>query len=106
MGGFRNASAGGAAGVGFSGQSTKAQRVTTGSVAGAASVAVTLTWTVPFADANYTVSASLVEATASTSTLRIHHIESQTAAAVVVRVVNDEAVTAKTGTIHAIAVRD
>lgn len=67
---------------------------------------MTVTWTTPFADANYSVAAVMLEATASTSTLRVHHIESVAAGSCVVRVVNDEAVAAKTGTIHALAIHD
>ncbi len=90
---------------GFSGAS-KAQRVTTGSIGGASSAAVTLTWTAAFSDANYTVSVSVVEATASASTLRVHHVQSISASAVVVRIVNDDVTTAKTGTLHVIATQD
>lgn len=91
---------------GGGGAVTKAQRVTTGSIAGAATAAITITWASPFADANYSVSAALVEATATTATIRIHHVESISAANVVVRVVNDDAVVAKTGTLHVVAIHD
>lgn len=104
--GIQGAGGGDANGVGFSGKATKAQRVTTGSVAGSGSVAITLTWAAAFSNANYSVSVALVEPTATTSTLRIHHVESISASQVVVRVVNDDAVTAKTGTLHVVAVQD
>lgn len=81
-------------------------RVSTGSISAASSAAVTVTWTTAFADSNYTASCSLVEATASTSTLRIHHLESVTAASLVIRVVNDDGASAHTGTLHCTAAHD
>lgn len=95
-----------ATGVGPNDRGFKHARVSTGSVGAAASAAVTLTWTTAFADANYSVTCSLQEATASTSTLRVHHIESVAAASVVVRVVNDDGAAAHTGTLHCTAVHD
>lgn len=91
--------------IGFTG-AAKHQRVTTGSIGGGGTAAVTITWATPFSNANYTVSAAVVEATATTLTLRVHHVESVTAAAVVVRIINDDAVNAKTGTLHVIATQD
>jgi len=88
------------------GAAFKHGRVTTGSVGAGASAAVTLTWTTAFADANYTVTCSLAEATASTSTLRLHHLESVAAGSVVARVVNDDGVNPKTGTLHCTAIHD
>lgn len=82
------------------------KRVTTGSIAGASSASVTITWDTAFADANYTVTVGVLEADATTTTLRVHHIVSQSPTAVVVLVANDNAVTAKTGTLHAIAIHD
>lgn len=89
-----------------SGPTQRRKRVTTGSIAGNASAAVTVTWDTPFADTNYTVVCAVQEAVAGTSTLRVHHIESITAAAIVVRIVNDDTLNAKTGTVHAIAIHD
>lgn len=103
MSGFREGGKGSS--VGFS-SAAKHQRVTTGSIVGAGSAAVTLVWTTPFSNANYTVSAAVVEATASTSTLRVDHVESVTATQVVVRILNADAVNAKTGTLHVIATQD
>lgn len=93
------------AGTGFTGVS-KAQRVTTGSIGGAGSAAVTITWTTAFSNANYTVSAAVVQADATVTTLRVHHVESVTATAVVVRIVNDDTLNAKTGTLHVMATQD
>lgn len=81
-------------------------RVTTGSIAGAGTAAITVTWAVPFQSADYTVNVIMLEATATTSTLRVHHVQSQTATACVVRVVNDDPATAKTGTVHALGMAD
>jgi hypothetical protein len=83
----------------------KHKRLTTGSVAANTDAAVTVNWTTAFADANYTVSCALVDATASASALKIIHIDSYTAASVIVRVRNDSA-GALTGTLHVIAVHD
>ena len=94
------------AGLGNNGAAFKHGRVSTGSVGAAASAAVTLTWTTAFADTNYTVNCSVQEAAASTSTLRVHHIESVAAGSVVVRVVNDDGANPKTGTLHCTAVHD
>ena len=46
--------------------------------------AVTLTWTSGFADANYMVNCSVIEADADALTLKINHIESVPSTAVVV----------------------
>lgn len=93
-------------GINNDGASLKHARLSTGSIAAGSSAAITLTWTTAFLDSNYTANCLLVEATASTSTLRIHHIESVTAASVVIRVVNDDGTTAHTGTLHCLAVHD
>lgn len=82
------------------------RRVTTGAIAGGASAEVTVTWATAFADANYTVVTSMLEATTGTNSLRIRHIVSKTAAAIVVRVTNDDAINAKTGEIQASAFHD
>lgn len=84
----------------------KSQSVTTGSVAASTYASVTLTWTTPFWDGNYLAYASVVEATASINTLRVHHIESVTATQVVVGVYNDDAGGAHTGTLEVFAVHN
>jgi hypothetical protein len=78
--------------------------VSTGAIAASTSAAVTLTWPTAFGDALYTPQCSVVEATASTVTLRLHHIESFAAATVVARVVNDDAGNPHTGTLYCTAV--
>ncbi len=83
----------------------KHKRVTTGSVAGGATALVTVTWTTPFGDANYSVVASVVDSTAAVASLSVVHVETVTAAAVQVRVTN-AAVGAITGTIDVIALHD
>ncbi len=88
------------------GSGLKHQRVTTGSIAASTASAVTFTWTAAFADANYTPQCSVTEAGADNNTLRVHHIESVTAAALVVVVYNDNTTTAKTGTLNCIAMHD
>lgn len=83
----------------------KHARLTTGSVAAGATALVTLTWSSAFADANYTVTVSLVEATAAVLSLHIIHIESVSASQVKIRVENTSA-GALTGTLNVIALHD
>lgn len=82
-------------------------RVTTGSIGAGLSAAVTLTWGgSAFADTSYTVNCSVLEATTTTSTIRVHHIESVTTTTAVVRLVNDDGSNAKTGVLHCAAMHD
>jgi hypothetical protein len=83
----------------------KHSRVTTGSVAGGSTALVTVTWGTAFADANYSVTASVLDATSTSLSLSVVHVESITASAVTVRVINNS-VGALTGTVHVIAVHD
>lgn len=83
----------------------KTKRVTTGSISGAGTGLITVTWDTAFADANYTVTIDVVDSTTTSLSLSVVHIESQTASAITVRVLNN-AVGALTGTIHAIAIHD
>jgi hypothetical protein len=83
----------------------QAGRVTTGAIGPGASALVTLTWGVAFADANYTVNASVVDATAAVTSLQVVHIETVLAASVAVRVQNTAA-GALTGTLNAIGMHD
>lgn len=83
----------------------KHQRVTTGSISAGATALVTLTWSTAFTDSNYTVSASVVDATTSSLSLSVVHVESISASSVTVRVLNN-AVGSLTGTLHCIAIHD
>jgi hypothetical protein len=87
------------------GGAIKHARVTTGSVGAGSTALITITWATAFADANYTVNASVLEATTSSLSISVVHIESQTSSAVTVRVINN-AVGSLTGTVHAIAMHD
>lgn len=69
------------------------------------SALVTVTWPAPFADANYTVTASVVDSTASTVSLSVTHIETIAAGSVVVRVANTSAGSLN-GVLHVIAMHD
>lgn len=80
-------------------------RVTTGSISAGSTALVTLTWTTAFADANYTVSAEVEDSTTSSLSLSVVHVESKTASAVAVRVLNNS-VGSLTGTLNVIAVHD
>jgi hypothetical protein len=92
-------------GVSNDGSGFKHSRVTTGSVAAGSTVLVTVTWSTAFADANYTVMASVLDSTTTSLSLSVVHVESITASAVTVRVLNN-ALGALTGTLHVIAVHD
>lgn len=83
----------------------KHQRVSTGSLGPGVGTVVTLTWPTAFADANYTVVVSVLDTTAADASLSIIHIESQSAAAITVRVLNSSAGNI-TGTLQAIAMHD
>lgn len=83
----------------------KHARVTTGSIGAGVSALVTHTWTTTFADASYTVAASVVDATAAIASLKIVHIEAVSATQCKVRVENTSA-GALTGTLHLIAFHD
>lgn len=93
---------------GFSANRIRTKRVTTGSVAaGGGAVVVTVTWDTPFADANYTATPSVLQADfPASNTLKIGRITAQVAGSINVRVINDDALNAFTGTIHAIAISD
>lgn len=76
-------------------------------MAGAGTAAVTVTWPTAFSDTNYTAVADVVETTAAgTATLRVDRITAKTTTGITVRVVNSDAVTARTGTVQATAAHD
>lgn len=78
--------------------------VSTGPIAGGGQADVTVTWPVEMPDSNYIVVAQ-VEINDPGDSLRVRRIRSKTTTSCVVNVVNDSALTAKTGTVHAVAVR-
>ena len=83
----------------------KHTRISTGSIGSGASVLVTVNWTTAFADAAYTVVASVLDSTAATASLSGVHLETQTAGGVKVRVANGSA-GSLTGTLQVIALHD
>ncbi len=83
----------------------KSKRVTTGAISGGSSGLVVVTWDTAFADANYTPVVSVLDSTASTSSLSITHIEAKIAASITVRVAN-AAGGPLTGTLQALALHD
>src|SRR5215216_4067372 len=85
--------------------SIQSVRVTTGSVTGSAQAEVTVTWPQAFPSTNYTISATVEEATAATDTLQVKKIVSRSVADCVVRVVNANA-SARTGTLHLVGISD
>lgn len=92
-------------GVAANGSGLKHARLTTGSILAGTDALVTHTWATTFADANYTVSASVVDATTAAASLRVVHIETISATQVAVRVENTSAGNL-TGTLHLIAIHD
>ncbi len=83
----------------------KHARVTTGLIGAGLSAVVTVTWGTAFGDTAYTTVASVLDATAAVASLQVIHIESQTAAAVTVRVLNSSA-GGLTGTLDVVALHD
>lgn len=83
----------------------KSKRVTTGSIATATTALVTVTWDTAFADASYTVTVDVIDATTTSLSLTTVHIESQTASAVTARILNNS-LGSLTGTLHAIGIHD
>lgn len=83
----------------------KHKRLTTGSIPATTSALVTCTWTTPFVNTNYTVTATVQDSTSATASLVIVHIETIATGSVVVRVSNTSA-SAITGTLHVIAMHD
>lgn len=79
-------------------------RVTTGSVASLGEADVSLTWPTAFPDTNYTVAAS-VELDLAGEALRVRRIRTRTTTGCTVNIINNAA-TAQTGTLHAIAIHD
>jgi hypothetical protein len=92
-------------GVANNGGGFKHSRVSTGSVGAGSTALVTITWGTAFADTNYTVGVDVQDSTTSSLSLSVVHIESKTAAAITVRVINNS-VGSLTGTLHAVAVHD
>lgn len=92
-------------GVNANGGGFKHARLTTGSINATSSAIVTNSWTTAFADANYTLTTSVQDATTALLSLRVVHIEALTATGVAVRVENSSA-GALTGTLHLIAIHD
>lgn len=82
-----------------------ANRVSTGAIAAAATADVVVPIDPALPDANYTVEASVEEATAG-DTLRVRKIVSRAPNQVVVRVVNSDALNARTGTVHVLIRHD
>lgn len=90
---------------GFDAARIRTKRVTTGSIAANATAMVVVTWGTPFADTAYTAVVVVLEGQLA-ATLKVEKIVAQTASSVTARVVNSDALTARTGTLHAIAIHD
>jgi hypothetical protein len=81
------------------------ERITTGSIGAGSTALVTVTWDVAFPDTNYTVMASVEDATTSSLSLSVVHVESKSTTDATVRVINN-AVGSITGTLHIMAIHD
>jgi len=91
-------------GISSDGSGLKHQSVSTRAIGPGSSAVVTLTWATAFADTNYDPQCSVVDSTASTATVRIHHIQSFTANSVMVRIVNDDRIFAHNGTLYCLGI--
>jgi hypothetical protein len=81
------------------------ERITTGSIGAGSTALITVTWDVAFPDTNYTVMASVEDATTSSLSLSVVHVESKSTTDATVRVINN-AVGSITGTLHIMAIHD
>jgi hypothetical protein len=91
-------------GISSDGSGLKHQSVSTRAIGPGSSAVVTLTWATAFADTNYDPQCSVMNSTASTATVRIHHIQSFTANSVMVRIVNDDRIFAHDGTLYCLGI--
>lgn len=91
-------------GIATNGGGFKHSRLNTGSINATSSALITNSWVTGFTDTNYTVSASLLDPTASRG-LEVLHVENITPTNVAVRVTNHTA-GALTGLVHLIGIHD
>ena len=91
-------------GISSDGSGLKHRSVGMGPIGPGSSAVVTLHWATAFADANYDPQCSVVDSTASTATVRIHHIQSFTADSVMVRIVNEDRIFPHNGTLHCLGI--
>lgn len=90
------------------GSGVKHKRVTTGSVAGGATLNLQIFWTTPFATSNYTALASMFDSFGSGGSgegLRIKRITQINTDHIAVLIINDDATNAHTGTVQAIGIK-
>ena len=84
----------------------KHKRASTGVINRNTNASITITWTTPFLDSNYTVVASIIDNTSTGTGLSILHINTKSATQVVVHVINNDNTHDLTGTINLIAMHD
>lgn len=92
--------------TGFAGAGlTQSKVLTTGSIPAGGAATITVTWDVPFSNANYKVAVNLLESGVSPGAggLRYTQLEALTTTNIKVRVVNDDPDNAHTGTLYAMA---
>ena len=90
---------------GRSSKSTQGVRATTGSIPGSGSATVVVPLPFAMPDLNYTVAATVEEATA-TDTLRVRKVVVLTTSSVSVLVANQDTLTPRTGTVHLLVLAD
>jgi hypothetical protein len=95
-------------GIAADGSGFKHKRVATGSVSASTRASVAVTWGTAFADANYTATCTMLEsgAGATSASLVVERINLFAAASVTVTVLNNDAGSARSGTLLCMAVHD
>lgn len=80
-----------------------AASASTGTIAGGATADVTIPWPTSFGSTDYTVVVGVVEGTTSADALRTLRVVAKTAADITVKVINDDGLNARSGTVYAVA---
>ena len=81
-------------------------RVPIAAIAKSSTLAVELDWKTPFADANYTVNCSVVNAAADGAGLRLHHIQAVQTGKVLAVIANDDSANSQSGVLNCMAMHD
>ena len=81
-------------------------RVPIAAIAKSSTLAVELDWKTPFADANYTVNCSVVNAATDGSGLRLHHIQAVQTGKVLAVIANDDSANSQSGVLNCMAMHD
>jgi hypothetical protein len=93
-------------GVNRDGSGMKHGRVAVAAIAQGASAPVELDWTTPFVDVNYSVNCNVVNASATSAGLQLHHIQSVQTGKVLAVIVNEDPLNAQAGVLNCMAMHD